>query len=178
MLTPLELIERLTAPGRLADGRMPAAALDGREISPTCADGGRRMSYAQYKLLVDLPARTTALGFGYYAQALKESIESSAPQFAVGIFGTWVNGEAVNTGLSQVRSLAGILGQLEGLPQVQAARQRLDAIEAALSDAAPLLSKADEASRTGASEHMARARTRAEELQRSLRDLRRRGTIG
>jgi hypothetical protein len=51
------------------------------------------LPYGDYRILVDLPARQAALGFDDYARALAHAIETSRPQFAVGIFGTWGSGK-------------------------------------------------------------------------------------
>jgi len=45
------------------------------------------------KLLLDVPSRKPALGFGRTARALAEIIMESSPQFAIGIFGGWGSGK-------------------------------------------------------------------------------------
>ncbi len=47
----------------------------------------------EFKILLDLPSTSPALGFEDYAAALAEIIQKSAPQFAVGIFGGWGSGK-------------------------------------------------------------------------------------
>ena len=47
----------------------------------------------EFKILLDLPSTSPALGFEDYADALAEIIQKSAPQFAVGIFGGWGSGK-------------------------------------------------------------------------------------
>jgi len=51
------------------------------------------MPLSDYKIILDSPSGNPALGFDQAAEALKEIIESSRPQFAVGIFGTWGSGK-------------------------------------------------------------------------------------
>jgi predicted KAP-like P-loop ATPase len=51
------------------------------------------MGTENYKILLDSPCQNPALGFGQYADALKEIIETSEPRFAVGIFGGWGSGK-------------------------------------------------------------------------------------
>ena len=51
------------------------------------------MPLSDYKIILDSPSGNPALGFDQAAEALKEIIESSRPQFAVGIFGTWGQGK-------------------------------------------------------------------------------------
>jgi hypothetical protein len=51
------------------------------------------MTVENYRILVDLPSKTPALGFDQYADALKNIIEQGEPQFAVGIFGGWGSGK-------------------------------------------------------------------------------------
>jgi len=46
-----------------------------------------------FKIILDSPSETPALGFDQTAIALKEIIEGSKPQFVVGIFGTWGSGK-------------------------------------------------------------------------------------
>jgi len=46
-----------------------------------------------FKIILDSPSETPALGFNESAAALKEIIEGSKPQFVVGIFGTWGSGK-------------------------------------------------------------------------------------
>lgn len=52
------------------------------------------MPYENFRILLDLPADQPALGFDQYAEALRQIIEGSRPQFAVGIFGTWGSGKS------------------------------------------------------------------------------------
>jgi KAP family P-loop domain len=49
--------------------------------------------FRTFKVLLDDPAATPALGFDEYARAFSEIIRRSAPQFAVGIFGDWGSGK-------------------------------------------------------------------------------------
>jgi hypothetical protein len=51
------------------------------------------MANESYKIILDSPASNPALGFGNVADALKDIIEGSRPQFAIGIFGTWGSGK-------------------------------------------------------------------------------------
>jgi len=51
------------------------------------------MPIADYKIILDSPATNPALGFDNAATALKDIIERSRPQFAIGIFGTWGSGK-------------------------------------------------------------------------------------
>jgi len=51
------------------------------------------MPPANYKIILDFPSDSPALGFDQTAAALKDIIEGSRPQFAVGIFGTWGSGK-------------------------------------------------------------------------------------
>jgi KAP family P-loop domain len=51
------------------------------------------LSLDKYKIILDSPSVRPALGFDQAATALKEIIEGSRPQFAVGIFGTWGSGK-------------------------------------------------------------------------------------
>lgn len=46
-----------------------------------------------YRLLLDLPSRRPALGFGNTARALARIVAESEPQFAIGIFGGWGSGK-------------------------------------------------------------------------------------
>src|SRR5215213_8545114 len=46
-----------------------------------------------FKILLDLPSSSPALGFADNADALAEIIQKSAPQFAIGIFGGWGSGK-------------------------------------------------------------------------------------
>jgi predicted KAP-like P-loop ATPase len=48
---------------------------------------------SNFKIILDSPSDTPALGFNQTALALKEIIEGSHPQFVVGIFGTWGSGK-------------------------------------------------------------------------------------
>jgi energy-coupling factor transporter ATP-binding protein EcfA2 len=51
------------------------------------------MGVENYRILLDLPSKTPALGFNQYAEALKNILEQGEPQFAVGIFGGWGSGK-------------------------------------------------------------------------------------
>lgn len=51
------------------------------------------MALADHKIILDFPSDNPALGFNNAASALKEIVEGSRPQFAVGIFGTWGSGK-------------------------------------------------------------------------------------
>src|SRR5215472_953418 len=51
------------------------------------------MAITDYKVILDSPANNPALGFNGAAEALKDIIERSRPQFAIGIFGTWGSGK-------------------------------------------------------------------------------------
>ncbi len=51
------------------------------------------MAIADYKIILDSPATKPALGFDNAAEALKEIIERSRPQFVIGIFGSWGSGK-------------------------------------------------------------------------------------
>jgi hypothetical protein len=51
------------------------------------------MANADYKIILDLPATKPALGFDNVAEALKDIVEGSRPQFAIGIFGAWGSGK-------------------------------------------------------------------------------------
>lgn len=51
------------------------------------------MSLSDYKIILDFPSENPALGFDDAAVALKDIIEGSRPQFAIGIFGTWGSGK-------------------------------------------------------------------------------------
>jgi len=46
-----------------------------------------------FKIILDSPSQTPALGFDQTAAALREIIEGSKPQFVIGIFGTWGSGK-------------------------------------------------------------------------------------
>jgi hypothetical protein len=61
------------------------------------------VNVANYRILLDLPSPHPALGFSEYAQALKEIIEESDPQFAIGIFGTWGSGKTTLMNLIEDR---------------------------------------------------------------------------
>jgi energy-coupling factor transporter ATP-binding protein EcfA2 len=69
------------------------------------------MGLKDYKILLDFPADKPALGFDDAAQALKEIIEGSRPQFAVGVFGSWGSGKttlmrAIERRLDPAKSIA------------------------------------------------------------------------
>jgi hypothetical protein len=49
--------------------------------------------YEDFQILLDEPARSLALGFDDYGDALTEVVLRSRPQFAVGIFGDWGSGK-------------------------------------------------------------------------------------
>jgi hypothetical protein len=49
--------------------------------------------YADFNVLLDVPAEKPGLGFGDYAAALAEMIMNSRAEFAVGIFGSWGSGK-------------------------------------------------------------------------------------
>lgn len=51
------------------------------------------MGPEEYKVILDLPAKTPALAFGQQADAFKGIIEQSKPQFVIGIFGGWGSGK-------------------------------------------------------------------------------------
>ena len=51
------------------------------------------MGIEQYKVILDAPARVLALGYMQTANAFKDIIEKSEPQFAIGIFGGWGSGK-------------------------------------------------------------------------------------
>jgi ABC-type dipeptide/oligopeptide/nickel transport system ATPase component len=51
------------------------------------------MGVESFKILLDSPAEQPALGFSGYTAALREIIENSRPQFAIGIFGGWGSGK-------------------------------------------------------------------------------------
>src|SRR5688572_7883704 len=42
-----------------------------------------------YRIVLDLPSRSPALGFDQYARVLKDIIVKSEPQLAIGVFGEW-----------------------------------------------------------------------------------------
>lgn len=46
-----------------------------------------------YRIILDLPSEQPALGFAECANALRQIIEQSNPQFAMGIFGSWGSGK-------------------------------------------------------------------------------------
>ena len=52
------------------------------------------MSYSDWKIVLDLPAKEPKLGFDRYAQALVDIIRESEPRFAIGIFGGWGSGKS------------------------------------------------------------------------------------
>ena len=69
------------------------------------------MSLSDYKIILDFPSDKPALGFANTADALKDIVESSRPQFAVGIFGTWGSGKttlmrAIEKRLDPAKSIA------------------------------------------------------------------------
>lgn len=47
----------------------------------------------EYRIILDLPSDHPALGFAECANALRQIVEQSNPQFAMGIFGTWGSGK-------------------------------------------------------------------------------------
>lgn len=49
--------------------------------------------YAHFQVVLDTPAAQPSLGFREYAAALKQIVEESQPQFAIGVFGTWGSGK-------------------------------------------------------------------------------------
>jgi hypothetical protein len=49
--------------------------------------------YADFRILVDEPAESPALGFAEYADAFGEIVSGSPPRFAIGIFGGWGSGK-------------------------------------------------------------------------------------
>ena len=51
------------------------------------------VSYSEFRILLDTPSTTPGLGFDDYADALATVVRSSAPRFAVGIFGDWGSGK-------------------------------------------------------------------------------------
>jgi len=69
------------------------------------------MPTSDYKIVLDLPSATPALGFDQSALALKEIIEGSQAQFAIGIFGSWGSGKttlmrAIEARLDPVKTIA------------------------------------------------------------------------
>jgi KAP family P-loop domain len=66
---------------------------------------------SDYKIILDSPSESPALGFSETALALKEIIEGSKPQFVVGIFGKWGSGKttlmrAIERQLDPAKSIA------------------------------------------------------------------------
>ena len=64
-----------------------------------------------FKIILDSPSDHPALGFNETADALKEIIESSKPQFVIGIFGAWGSGKttlmrAIERHLDPAKSIA------------------------------------------------------------------------
>jgi hypothetical protein len=49
--------------------------------------------YSEFRILLDAPSTKPGLGFDFYAKALATVVRSSAPRFAVGIFGDWGSGK-------------------------------------------------------------------------------------
>ncbi len=68
---------------------MSAAAADGA----VTAGSGAPSAYADFRVLLDSPAKHPGIGFGGYAEALAEVIMSSRAEFAVGILGSWGSGK-------------------------------------------------------------------------------------
>jgi predicted KAP-like P-loop ATPase len=69
------------------------------------------MANADYKIILDLPATNPALGFDNVAEALKDIVEGSRPQFAIGIFGAWGSGKttlmnAIRGKLNKTKTIA------------------------------------------------------------------------
>lgn len=75
------------------------------------ASANVNVSVNDFKIILDSPSGSPALGFAQTAQALKEIIEGSDPQFVVGIFGTWGSGKttlmrAIERQLTPSKSIA------------------------------------------------------------------------
>lgn len=52
------------------------------------------MSFADYQIILDIPAKNPGLDFGSYADAFKGIIQGSEPRFSIGIFGGWGSGKS------------------------------------------------------------------------------------
>jgi len=79
-----------------ADGPAGAMAAGTTAAEATAAEasgGGTARKYADFKVLLDDPAKSPGLGFADYASALAEMIAHSRAEFAVGIFGSWGSGK-------------------------------------------------------------------------------------
>jgi energy-coupling factor transporter ATP-binding protein EcfA2 len=66
--------------------------------------------YTEFRILLDTPSTEPGLGFDYYARALTTVVRSSAPRFAVGIFGDWGSGKTT--------LMDAIRGRLEPEPSI------------------------------------------------------------
>jgi len=71
----------------------------------------KRYIMTNFKIILDSPSDSPALGFSETASALKQIIEGSKPQFVVGIFGPWGSGKttlmrAIESKLDLTKSIA------------------------------------------------------------------------
>lgn len=52
------------------------------------------MTFHDYRIILDIPAKNPGLGFESYAEAFKGIIQGSEPRFSIGIFGGWGSGKS------------------------------------------------------------------------------------
>jgi hypothetical protein len=95
----------------------------------------------KYKVILDAPAKNPALGYMQYANAFKDIIENSEPQFAIGIFGGWGSGkttlmDAIQRSLNEELSIPVQFSAWRYEKEPHLIIPLLDAVRDALSDLA------------------------------------------